>query len=313
MAKRLVSGAIALMLVWSTGAWADALDMTCEVKAAEGENYARAFFRLWLPQEADTLRGLVVLVPGLNENGLYLADVETWRVFAREERFGLVACYFQGRLGRMYQLAGNGSAQGLLRALETFAAWGRREDLKDAPLLLWGHGAGGEYCYGFAAWAPERVIAFASVRGQHYRSVPRSETWGVPAVLVAGEKDSLKRLQGMTNAFFRNRPRGALWCLAIELDAHDEVGRSADLVIPFFKSVAARRLPKMNRSLTYSDLEGIEESDGWVADIRTKEMASWNEYLGPRERAVWLPDAAFAQAWLEFTTSREPASRYYLR
>ncbi len=46
----------------------------------------------------------------------------------------------------------------------------RLPEIAQAPLLLWGMSAGGEFNYEFVAWKPERVAAFVVNKGGIYYS-----------------------------------------------------------------------------------------------------------------------------------------------
>ena len=160
--------------------------------------------------------------------------------------------------------------------------------------------AGGEFCHSLTAFAPERVIAFAAVKSQEFRTIPNPGLLRTPALLIAGEKDSIKRVQGVTNLLYHSRPEGALWCLAIERNAQDEVGWSADLAIPFFKVVATKRLPTQGGAVHFRDLKPIASTDGWLGEIRTRRVAPLSDFTGRRDRACWFPDEGVARAWQTF-------------
>jgi hypothetical protein len=276
-------------------------DVTVTINARETENYQWAMFRLWIPEEVKTIRGVLVLVPGAGVDGRALADNPGWQAFAREEQFALVSCYIKGRIGRVAYLAKNGTGDALIQGLSHLAARGRRPEVKDAPLLIWGHVVGGQFAHAMACYAPERIIAFAAVKSQQFRAIPKPKTFQVPAVLVAGSKDSLKRIQGQYNLLYRNRPKGALWCLAIEKGGYDEPGNSGPiLVAPFFKSILKKRMPKGEGAVSYKSLAALSEKDGHLGHIPTGKTTTYNDFSESRARAVWLPDAATAQQWRTF-------------
>jgi hypothetical protein len=58
----------------------------------------------------------------------------------------------------------------LLDALRAFSERSNHPELVNAPLLLWGFSAGGEFNYEFTAWKPERVVAFVVNKGGIYFS-----------------------------------------------------------------------------------------------------------------------------------------------
>lgn len=63
-----------------------------------------------------------------------------------------------------------GSGQAMLDALTELSMQSKHPELANAPLLLWGMSAGGQFNYEFVAWKPERVVAFVVNKGGIYYS-----------------------------------------------------------------------------------------------------------------------------------------------
>ena len=148
-----------------------------------------------------------------------MAEDPFWREFATTQRLAIVACRFtdkphdQGFIEE-YVNVSQGSGQALLDALAVFAKQSGHAEVAAAPLLLWGMSAGGQFNYEFAAWKPERVIAFVVNKGGIYYSalVPRAAR-NVPALLFVGDKDLAFRTNTIVGLFAVNRRAGALWAL----------------------------------------------------------------------------------------------------
>jgi hypothetical protein len=95
--------------------------------------------------------------------------------------------------------------------------------------------AGGQFYYEFAAWKPERVIAFVVNKdGIYYTALTPRASRDVPGMLFIGGKDLDSRVQTITGLFAVNRRAGALWALA-------ELSRVG------VHHRRARRIPKDNR------------------------------------------------------------------
>ncbi|HVX41933.1 MAG TPA: hypothetical protein VHB25_20395, partial [Gemmatimonadaceae bacterium] len=138
-----------------------------------GANYNLAQFRLWMPPGVSKIRDVLVLVPGSNGDGREMAQDSTWQAFARRHDAAIVACRFtdkpheQGFIEN-YVNVSQGTGQALLDAIARFAVRTRHAEMASAPLLLWGMSAGGQFDYEFAAWKPERVLAFVVNKGGIY-------------------------------------------------------------------------------------------------------------------------------------------------
>ena len=239
-----------------------------------GANYDKAQFRLWLPTTAGPVRATLILVPGSNGDGRAMAEDTVWQAFATRNDLAIVACRFtdnphdQGFIEE-YVNVSKGSGQALLDVLGRFAARTRHAELASAPLLFWGMSAGGQFDYEFAAWKPERVVAFVVNKGGiYYTALTPRPTRAVPALLFIGGKDLEQRVNTITGLFAVNRRGGALWALTEEPSAAHVVGRSRDLAIVFFDDVLPLRLDGESDSL-----KPLDEKSGYVGDYHTKTIA----------------------------------------
>ena len=172
---------------------------TLDQMASPGANYEKAEFRLWYPDNAKFLRGALVLVPGSNDDGRSDVGDRFWRTFASRNDFALIGCRFTDKpheeaFIENYANAAQGSGQALLDALTAFAERSDHPELANAPLLLWGMSAGGEFNYEFTAWKPERVAAFVVNKGGIYFSalLPAAAR-RVPGLLFVGKEDLIRQ------------------------------------------------------------------------------------------------------------------------
>lgn len=66
---------------------------TFDVAMESGANYDKAAFRLWLPDGSDTVRAVLVLVPGSNGDGRDQVDTPFWQELATRHGLALVGVY----------------------------------------------------------------------------------------------------------------------------------------------------------------------------------------------------------------------------
>ena len=226
-----------------------ATSAACEVDLPAGPNFAVAAFRWWHPAETRLLRGVVVLVPGSNADGRAQVDDAFWQEFARRNGLALVGCWFKDHPHENiniedYARAGDGSGQALLDAVDRLAKAAAHPEAAAAPLLLWGHSAGGEFNYEFVCWKPARVLAFVVNKGGYYFThLAPAVTRAVPGIFFIGGKDEAFRIQSIQGIFAVNLQAGAAWKLVVEPDTGHEPGRTRELSVEFFAEVIARRLP----------------------------------------------------------------------
>ena len=148
---------------------------TYDVEMPPGTNYDRASFRLWLPEDVETLRAALVLVPGSNGDGRDQVDTPFWQELAARHQLALVGVYLTDKRHEdmfieHYIEVRAGSGQAFVDALTRLGEMSDHSELASAPLLLWGMSAGGEFNYELALWKPERVIGFVVNKGGIYYS-----------------------------------------------------------------------------------------------------------------------------------------------
>ena len=236
----------ALSCVLATTSFANS-NATSDVELPPGPNFAVAAFRWWHPPEANALLGVVVLVPGSTSDGRAEVAEPFWQDFARQHCLALVGCWFKDHPHENmniedYARARDGSGRALLDAVERLAKAAAHPEAAAAPLLLWGHSAGGEFNYEFACWEPARVTAFVVNKGGYYFThLAPAATRAVPGIFFVGGKDEPFRIQSIQGIFAVNRQAGAAWKLIVEPDAGHEVGKTRELAAEFFAAILARR------------------------------------------------------------------------
>lgn len=265
---------------------------TIDTTIAPGANFDKAEFRLFVPPDVKTARGIVVLVPGSNGDGRPMADDEFWRSFAAKEQVALVACRFtdkpheQGFIEE-YVNVSKGSGQALLDAVAMFAKQSNHAELATAPFFMWGMSAGGEFNYEFVAWKPERVAAFIVNKGGiYYSSLVSRAARAVPGILFVGEKDLDSRTFTVKGLFGVNRRAGALWALAEEPGLAHVVGSSQELGALLFSEVLA------------ASPGSITEKSGTLGDIRTFALKPAAGASTANVLTSWFLTERLAQAWV---------------
>jgi poly(3-hydroxybutyrate) depolymerase len=278
------------------------LDIT--IPSTATSNYDHADFRLWVPDGAGALKGIVVLVPGSNGEGRRMADDTLWQSFAKRNHAAIVATRFTDKPHEQnfledYVQVSRGSGQALLDAIDSLATRAKHPELKTAPLFLWGMSAGGQFNYEFTAWKPERVAAFVVNKGGIYYSalVPRAAR-EVPGLLFIGGKDLESRIATITGLFALNRRAGALWALTEEPSVGHAVARSAELGAIFFEDVMSLRAGPEGT------LKPLTEKDGWYGDIHAKAISPVGAQKPPVAPTAWLPTERIAKAWLSVVTDK---------
>ena len=287
-----------------------------------GRNYDKAEFRIWLPEEPATLRGVLVAVHGSNldsrpwlkqskwmelvEHRNVKASASYWHDIARRHGFALLGCNLTDKRHEdmfleEYCDVGRGSGQALLDSLKELADQTGHPELTDAPLAFWGMSAGGQYSYEFACWNPERTITFTLNKGGvYYTALAPKAARQVPGLLYIGENDSPFRTGIVKGIFSMNRRANALWALTQEPGAAHEIARSLELSEVYFDEVIPLRLP----AKPGDPLHPLNLEDGYLGDIETHTYAPYTEEKAREAPTTWLPTERTARAWQACSTGR---------
>jgi hypothetical protein len=113
---------------------------------------------------------------------------------------------------RVVRNAGAGGAEGLLAILQRLGEESAHQELKDAPLLLWGWSAAANFATTFAELHPERTAGFIRY-ARHLRGLsPNVKALrSIPALLIAGGKDEQAGTEDAETFWKSVRSAGAPW------------------------------------------------------------------------------------------------------
>jgi dienelactone hydrolase len=291
--RHLIVSAICVVCAGATGFAA-----TFDESIPSGANFDKADFRLWLPENVGPVRALAILVPGSNGDGRAQVDDPFWQEFAVAHHIGLVGVHLTDKphdqmFIEHYVDVSKGSGQALVDALASFAKKANHPEIATAPVLLWGMSAGGEFNYEFAAWKPERVVAFVVNKGNvYYTALAPDAARRVPGVLFTGEKDLAFRVDAIAGLFAINRRAGALWAYAQEPGVGHEVAHSREFAAVFFDEMLKARLTDGG------SLKPLDDKSGFFGDAKTQTVQPVGETKPPSNYPVsWLPTKRVARAW----------------
>ncbi|MHC4126479.1 MAG: dienelactone hydrolase family protein, partial [Planctomycetota bacterium] len=237
---------------------------------------------------------------------------------ASKNRFALVAGFIKAKHLDGYKnnhakvnycIAKGGSGKALVDALKKFSELANRPEIENLPMLMWGSSGGGQFNYGFACYAPERIIGFVSIKGVFYFPKATVQTRKVPALFILGEKDHWRKVQfpRVMRLFNKHRSQGAPWAVAVEPNAGHKIGKSNDLILPFFNALVEKRLKDEKNH--YKDIKPVKPLDGWLGNLETFDIYPYKEYPGDIKEAAWLPDKNVAEVWQRFVTAENQDSQ----
>ena len=211
-------------------------------------------------------------------------------------------------------LADKGSGDALLQAIETLAKQSGRDDLAEAPIVIYGREVmGSALAYNLAQYKPERVVCAVAMNGPSFFTVePTEASVKVPVLIVKGEYDDAYReweleptldenskridppFEGY-NRYVSTLPMRPNWTRVIQPRGTGDINAVTEaLGKAFVDAVIKQRFG----GGTYADMVPDIAYMGNLEDKTVKNMPDDVGVLKPNE--TWLPDQVFASVWRQF-------------
>lgn len=253
---------------------------------------------LFLPSE-QPVRGILLHVSHPSPNPTLKSDGR-WAELCREIGFAHVSISIDLKKNDRP----NKLAAGLAAGLKELAEKTKHPELVTVPFCGVGHSAGG-MVNGVLLRDPSRVLttcvdcAWILDRTKLVEGADR-----VPALFTLGAvPDGFKMLPAIEDQWVPARKAGLAWGLGVQWGCAHDFGNAGTLQAAWIKAMVASRLPA-----DFAPLKGVPKlldtklEGGWLGDRATTgtaapTVASWSEYKGDRNAAVWLPDRATAFVW----------------
>lgn len=179
-------------------------------------------------------------------------------------------------------------------------------EIKDAPLIPFGHSAQATMPWNFAAWNPERTLCIISYHGDAPRTnlcgYGRSNVeWGrnrnidgIPGLMIMGEYEWWDARLRPALAFRMMYPGSCISFLGDAGRGHFDLSeRTADYIARFIEK-------SLDKRLIDGQLMPVDPTEGWMAqswEPRQKNRAKaapWKEFSGCRHDAFWYFDKEMA-------------------
>lgn len=267
--------------------------------------------RLFVPTTATRIRAVTVLIDYGNTWRLYQNEI--WRQSAENTESALLLAritllnvipptpYPPER--QVVRVASLGGSEGLLTVMQRLAAESGHPELQTVPLAFWGWSAAAGFGPTFAKEHRQRTLAFIRYHtNQREILVDLETTKAIPALLLAGGKDTSAGVEDTESLWRRGSASGAPWSFVIEPNVphgiiDGNVGiefftNSSQLILPWLTAVIRQRLPQLG-----APMREIDKRVGWLGDIKTGEIWPSASFLGSTADKTWLPDEQSARAW----------------
>ncbi len=185
------------------------------------------------------------------------------------------------------------SDEAILAGIAEAANLTGRNELLDAPILIFGISAGGPEAVGFTQRNPDRVLGV-------FLKVPvpagtfTGAALGVPGHLLLAQNDVVVNNALLAANFAANRAAGAPWSMSIEPGVpHMSLGPAQrDLILSWMKATLERGKA--------GPFRGASPQVGFLGDPATGEIVPVRQFTGNLSTASWFPTRPLATQWAAF-------------
>lgn len=278
------------------------------IPPSQEDYYQSADFRIWIPQDVQTIRGVIVKQHGCGDpaaaTGLDHANDLQWQALAAKHQLALLGTKFTtgNHPCEYWVLMNYGSGAAFLKALHAFAQQSQHPELDRVPWAFWGHSGGADWATQMLQEYPDRTIVAIAARGGAINLFGSNPTIAaIPVLFAMGAQDKVSVKEGHDlpiQVFRRHRNLDAPWAIAIEAQTGHETGDNRLLSIPYLDAILTARLPEHG-----NDLRAIDKTQGWLGNPVTHKIAPVDRFEGNQLEAVWLPNQETARKWQQYVTT----------
>ena len=293
-----------------------------EASTEAGELVYPVSYTVWIPENVQTLRGVIVHQHGCGEgsckSGLTGAYDLHWQALAKKHDCALLAPSYEqpGKADcQMWCDPRNGSDATFQQCLVDLGKKSGHSELSQVPWALWGHSGGGHWAGGMVLLHPQCVAAAwlrsgvplleeNPARRDIKPHLLSAEALQVPIMCNLGTKEGVTvkdgrfaRVWPANQAFFGavRAKRGLIGVAIDPLTAH-ECGNQRYLAIPWLDACLTARLPKESGGV----LRAMPTDGAWLASPTSTEALPASKYSGDPLTAAWLPNERIAEAWMQY-------------
>ena len=264
-------------------------------------------FSAYIPDTVDRVDAVLVALGGPDTRGFSagtpfgapLPDVETalqnfgqqLRVMARTRNFAIIGT------SKAAMASGAESDALIADALSAAATISGHPEIARAPILMYGLSGGGPEASGYAARNPQRMVGLFLKSPLKVELLTTASQRSIPTFVVLAEFDAFIDNSAIKAAFQANRKDGALWGLAMEAGVphHFLTPAQQQLTSNWMSTTLSSRVKPDGSGLT-----SYPETQGWLGNHQTGEIATWSAYTGDKTAASWFASNAVAENWRGF-------------
>lgn len=268
-----------------------------------GGDYGPVRSDIFIP-DTKLIRGIIVHAM----NAQFKTD-DRWADLCRELHFAHVVM----SIDRKANNRPDKLARALEESLKDFAEKSKHPELVHAPCVGTGHSAGGMVTQVLIRHPTKTLTTCVDCSWVYDPAKLDAEGKKVPLLFTMGAiPDDFKMLPAIEQYYLPARKEGLPWGLGLQHGCAHDWGNAGTLQVAWIKAIVRLRLPTdADPSQGPVTLKPIKLEEGYLGDRNTTEgnfatVASWADYKGEKEKAVWFPDKATAEVWRAWSANKSP-------
>ena len=296
---------------------------TTHVSPSAGDDLAGpCFYDLLLQDSSEPVKGIWVIYDRPDSSAIW--GNSGLRALALRFHLGLIFAY-QCNAASYPDIQSDGRkgpARTLSTALTQFATLSSHPEVASAKLALFGFSAAGVLSLTTAETMPARILTIVTYDAgsaplELRQLTPSSELEGIPILMLGSGADNMAGTSMSQQYFLKGRAAGAPWAFAVQPGVgHCCNAYAAPILVAWTRSVIPLRQsptdiatavdPALGGHGTYTCTpDGVTDGRGYT-DCQFTAAAALTSPQTPNPTAAWLPDPAFAEAWLSWTGITPP-------
>ncbi len=261
-----------------------------------------AQFRWWFPEEAETVRGILFVIPGRNGDARNAVNDKELRVLATTHQFAIIGCRLFHSTGAYQNDPDGKTTTTLEKAIVELGIANGHPMASKQPVAFLGSSAGANTAVCFAWRRARRTLAVVSIKCPNGPGAFSQAKAAVPMLICIGKNDRPTWVESSIENYEKGRQAQAVWTLAFHPSEGHASGASRPLALAFLNEVIPLRLETNGKS---ESLKTVDLLSAWLGDPENLETAPAAQFNGLKRRATWLPGPETAAAWKSYLEGGE--------
>ncbi len=192
-------------------------------------------------------------------------------------------------------------------AMDYFATVSQHSELRHVPLILDGLSGGVNYatCFAYTQFQNRTIAYIAHCGWGNFNDAEPDDILKIPALWITGGLNADGMLPVVREIFYRYRPDGALWTLAI-VPGMGHRRSDNEFLRPYIDTLIKMRIDPGSETL-----REITGDKYWLGNNDMYYFVPYNDYNDNIDSSSWLPSLDFALTWQAYLSNNPLLEPFY--